>query len=58
MDRALGSQGGVPDQGQGARLSGRKGPGFPAPELWAFLIRWICPAAIALILVVTLASML
>jgi NSS family neurotransmitter:Na+ symporter len=31
---------------------------FPSPKLWAFLIRWICPAGIALILLVTLASML
>ncbi len=35
-----------------------EGAWFPAPALWTFLIRWICPAAIALILLVTLASML
>ena len=34
------------------------GARFPAPEVWAFLIRWICPAAIALILATFLASML
>ncbi len=31
---------------------------FPAPETWAFLIRWICPVAIASILLATLVSML
>ena len=35
-----------------------EGAWFPAPEAWAFLIRWICPAAIALILATFLASML
>ena len=37
---------------------GAEGAWFPAPALWAFLIRWICPAAIASILIATLASML
>ena len=35
-----------------------EGAWFPAPALWTFLIRWICPAAIASILIATLASML
>ena len=35
-----------------------EGAWFPAPHLWIFLIRWICPAAIASILIATLASML
>ena len=35
-----------------------EGAWLPAPGLWAFLIRWICPAAIASILIATLASML
>ncbi len=35
-----------------------EGAWFPAPEAWASLIRWICPAAIALILATFLASML
>ena len=35
-----------------------EGAWFPAPRLWAFLISWICPAAIACILIATLASML
>jgi NSS family neurotransmitter:Na+ symporter len=35
-----------------------EGAWFPVPALWTFLIRWICPAAIASILIATLASML
>jgi len=35
-----------------------EGAWFPVPDLWAFLIRWICPVAIASILIATLASML
>ena len=31
-----------------------EGAWFPTPRLWSFLIRWICPAAIALILVAAL----
>ena len=31
---------------------------FPAPELWVFLIRWVCPVAIASIIVATALSML
>ena len=33
------------------------GAWMPVSESWAFLIRWICPAAIASILIVTLVSM-
>ena len=35
----------------------RKGAWFPAPRLWTFLIRWVCPAAIASIIVAALATM-
>lgn len=35
-----------------------EGAWFPAPALWGFLIRWICPAGIAAILLTTLAAML
>ena len=35
-----------------------EGAWFPVPDLWALLIRWICPVAIASILIATLASML
>lgn len=35
-----------------------EGAWFPAPALWAFLLRWVCPVAIASILIATLASML
>ena len=35
-----------------------EGAWFPAPALWVFLIRWVCPAAIASILIATLAAML
>ena len=31
-----------------------EGAWFPVPALWIFLIRWICPLAIALILIATL----
>ncbi len=34
-----------------------EGGWLPVPALWSFLIRWVCPAAIALILVATLAAM-
>jgi NSS family neurotransmitter:Na+ symporter len=30
---------------------------FPAAPLWGFLIRWICPAAIALIIIATAAGL-
>ena len=30
---------------------------FPAPRVWAFLVRWICPAAIASIIAAKLASL-
>ena len=33
-----------------------EGRWMPVPELWSFLLRWICPVAIAMILVATLAS--
>ena len=33
-----------------------EGRWMPVPELWSFLLRWVCPAAIAVILVATLAS--
>ena len=34
-----------------------EGAWFPAPRLWTFLIRWVCPAAIASIIVAALATM-
>jgi NSS family neurotransmitter:Na+ symporter len=34
-----------------------EGAWFPVPAFWTFMIRWACPAAIASILVATLASM-
>ena len=34
-----------------------EGAWFPVPALWTFLIRWVCPAAIALVLFATLAAM-
>ena len=34
-----------------------EGRWMPVPELWSFMLRWVCPAAIALILVATLAAM-
>jgi NSS family neurotransmitter:Na+ symporter len=33
-----------------------EGKWMPVPELWSFLLRWICPVAIAMILFATLAS--
>ena len=35
-----------------------EGAWFPVPAFWIFLIRWACPAAIALVLVASLAAML
>ena len=35
-----------------------EGAWFPAPALWIFLIRWVCPAAIASILIATLTALL
>ncbi len=35
-----------------------EGAWLPVPHVWVFLIRWICPVAIAAIVVATLASML
>ncbi len=36
---------------------GAEGAWFPAPRLWGFLIRFVCPAAISLIIVYTIRSM-
>ena len=36
----------------------RDGAWFPAPDAWSFLIRWLCPAAIGVIIVWTFASFL
>jgi len=33
------------------------GAPFPGRALWSFLIRWVCPVAIAVIIVYTIASM-
>ncbi len=35
----------------------RNGAPFPGRALWSFLIRWVCPVAIATIIVYTIASM-
>ena len=35
---------------------GRDGAWFPAPGAWSFLIRWLCPAAIGVIIAWTFAS--
>ena len=34
-----------------------EGRWMPVPELWSFLLRWVCPAAIAMILVAALAAL-
>ena len=36
---------------------GPRGQWMPAAEAWSFLIRWVCPAAIAMILVAALAAL-
>jgi hypothetical protein len=33
------------------------GAPFPGRAVWSFLIRWVCPVAIGLIIVYTIASM-
>ncbi|MEX2179261.1 MAG: sodium-dependent transporter [Gemmatimonadaceae bacterium] len=35
-----------------------EGAGFPMAKLWGFLVRWVCPAAILLIIVVKIQSLM
>jgi SNF family Na+-dependent transporter len=41
-----------------ALLELNTGGRMPAAPLWAFLIRWVCPAAIAIIIIVSVRDLL